>query len=95
MATPRRDALYEYVRTNPGKTATQIAGGMTSRGERFTPSHISGLLAKMLKQNRVKRVKGSGPRGGFVYTAVDDLSAKVEKAARPTAWSIILNDDDD
>ena len=59
-----RDRLIEFVRANPGLTATQIAKAL-----QLSNDHVASVLVKEVRDGNLERRPGEGPRGGFAYYA--------------------------
>jgi DNA-binding CsgD family transcriptional regulator len=54
--------IENYVRDHPGQSAYQIA-----RALELDPSSVSSMLLGFVRKNKMQRIKGRGPRGGFTY----------------------------
>jgi AraC-like DNA-binding protein len=76
-------AVLDYVRENPGKTATEIA-----RALGFKSASVSAFLRRACeKPIQVRRKNGVGPRGGFGYFAL------LPPRERATAWERLGSDE--
>lgn len=57
------DIIRAFVRRNPGEYSSyQIYKELG-----VSAAHVSSFLNKEFKAGRVKRTKGKGPRGGYVW----------------------------
>lgn len=60
-----RKQLLQYVESNPGRSATQIANALGLKA-----SGVSSILNQCVKTEALRRLPGGGPRGGYVYFIV-------------------------
>jgi hypothetical protein len=57
------DKIRQFILMNPGTSSSyQIAKALA-----LDPAYVSSFLNKEFKAGRVKRTKGKGPRGGYVW----------------------------